>query len=78
MSPKKSVQHEQINALPQNFRLPQAADYLGCTQHWLRLEVKAGHITPLMLGHRYIFPVEELLRYRSQIAQDSGCMAAVR
>jgi hypothetical protein len=64
--------------LPENYRLPAAADYLKCTEHWLRLEIKAGKITPLVLGHRYVFPVEELLRYRSQVAQDAGCMAAVR
>jgi helix-turn-helix protein len=65
-------------SLPKNYNIEQAAEYLGCKAHWLRLEIKAGNITPLLLGHRYIFPEEELLRYRSQTAQEAGCMAAVR
>lgn len=68
----------QVLEIPENLTIKQAAEKLGCTVHWLRLEVKAGNITPLTLGHRYLFPIEEILRYRTQMAQDANCMAAVR
>lgn len=67
-----------ILEIPENLNIKQAAERLGCTVHWLRLEVKAGNISPLTLGHKYVFPIEEILRYRSQVAQDAGCLAAVR
>lgn len=65
-------------SLPRNLRITEAAEYLGCTAHWIRLQVKAKKLTPLVMGRRFVFPEEELLRYRSELAQESDCMAAVR
>lgn len=75
---RKSEASPSVLDVPENLNIKQAAERLGCTAHWLRLEVKAGNICPLLLGHRYVFPIEEILRYRSQVAQDAGCLSAVR
>lgn len=57
---------------------PKAAAYLSCTVSWLRLEAAAGHITPIKLGKRVCFSIEELQRYKSEVCQDAGDMAGVR
>jgi hypothetical protein len=57
---------------------PDAAKILGCTISWLRIEAAAGHITPVRLGRRVCFSIEELLRYKNQVCQDAGDMAGVR
>lgn len=55
-----------------------AAKVLGCTVSWLRIEAAKGHITPVRLGRRVCFSIEELQRYKSQLCQDAGDMAGVR
>jgi len=57
---------------------PDAAKYLGCTVSWLRIEAAEGHITPIRLGRRVCFSIEELQRYKSQVCQDAGDMAGVQ
>jgi excisionase family DNA binding protein len=76
--PKKSPDVPVLDQIPENLNVSDAAARLGCTKHWLYQEVAAGRLTPLKMGHRFVFPIEELLRYRSQLAEDSGCHAAVR
>lgn len=56
---------------------PYAAKYLGCTVSWLRIEAAEGHITPIKLGRRVCFSVNELKRYKAQLCQDHGDMAGV-
>lgn len=52
-----------------------AAVYLSCTVSWLRLEVDAGHITPIILGRRVCFTVEELQRYVRQLQEEQRVAA---
>ena len=51
----KTKPEPMILEISENLNIKQAAERLGCTVHWLRLEVKAGNITPLLFGHRVHF-----------------------
>jgi excisionase family DNA binding protein len=54
-----------------------AAKVLGCTVSWLRIEAAKEHITPIRLGRRVCFSLQELKRYKSQLCQEAGDMAGV-
>jgi len=45
-----------------------AAEYLGITKMTLSRWVRAGKITPVMLGHRY-FHINELKRVKALLGQ---------
>jgi excisionase family DNA binding protein len=75
----RKVETNELNPVGiRNLRLAEAADALGCTLSWVRREIKAGNLTPICLGKRFLIPLEEVQRYQSQSCQDAGCMSGVK
>ena len=63
---------------PDNGTFEEVRAWLRCTVGYLRNAVRTKQITPIVLGQRPTFPKEEVLRFRSELAQKQGVMSAVR
>ncbi|MDF2892069.1 MAG: hypothetical protein K0R80_2436 [Clostridia bacterium] len=57
--------------MPKRLLLAPAAEYLGVSQHYLRVEAKAGRIPCLKSGNRYIFDVLQVEEYLRQKAMEN-------
>ncbi|MBU3075621.1 excisionase family DNA-binding protein [Clostridium estertheticum] len=51
--------------------LNQAAEALGVTAHYLRMEVKAGRMPYLRVGNRYVIDVEQVEEFLKNKAMEN-------